>query len=238
MEWLVAKANGDLVQRVDLRTRRKLTVGRSDRCELILRAASVSRRHALLFMHAGHWYLTDTGSRGGLWSRRGRSTCLRLREGEWARIGPAYCWLRGTGALDAMPTMVNTRQMPPTTGEEARATLQLGIAEPGRSRVREVAIFPDDLCTIGRSGACDVVLDDPDVSTLHAVIYREMTRWCIADAGSRAGVWVAGRRYRRKRLEPGSLIELGSSRIWATIDTNRLMSSVYDQLHGSSITAA
>ena len=82
---LVAKHDGTVVKRVSLRNRDKLAIGRSHRCDLVLTASSVSRRHALLFVHAGQWHLVDTGSRFGIQSMEGTVRQLLLIPG----AGPA-----------------------------------------------------------------------------------------------------------------------------------------------------
>ena len=64
---------------------------------------------------------------------------------------------------------------------------------------------------VGRSGHADLVIDDPAVSPLHAVIYREEDRWAIADAGSETGLRANGRRWLRKILEPGTRLEFGGT---------------------------
>jgi len=47
---------------------------------------------------------------------------------------------------------------------------------------------------IGRSPNSDVVLDQPEVSRTHALVYRQDTQTFIADLGSSNGTWVDGQR--------------------------------------------
>ena len=51
----------------------------------------------------------------------------------------------------------------------------------------------------------------PPSHSLHAVIYREDDRWAIADTGSKGGLRVNGKRWLRKLLEPGTLLEFGDT---------------------------
>ena len=43
----------------------RLTLGRSPECELVFADDTVSRRHALLELHEGRWFLKDLGSSNG-----------------------------------------------------------------------------------------------------------------------------------------------------------------------------
>jgi pSer/pThr/pTyr-binding forkhead associated (FHA) protein len=66
---------------------------------------------------------------------------------------------------------------------------------------------------IGRSRHSDVVLDDPTVSRVHAVVCRQNGRWAITDLDSVNGVVVNGARVKRAVLEPGDVILLGRVRL-------------------------
>ena len=92
---LVAERDGTVRCQVELDRRRKLTIGRSHRCDLRLTPRAISRRHALLFEHAGEWHLVDTGSRTGVYSGPERVRHFKFDADQWARLGPAYLWLDG-----------------------------------------------------------------------------------------------------------------------------------------------
>jgi hypothetical protein len=49
-------------------------------------------------------------------------------------------------------------------------------------------------CVVGRSPACDLVLDVRDVSREHAAVHWTGAAWELQDLGSRNGTWLAGRR--------------------------------------------
>lgn len=72
--------------------------------------------------------------------------------------------------------------------------------------------------TFGRDFNRDLVIDDPAVSRLHGVIYREDGQWCIADAGSRTGTHVDGERVRWKRLRPGRTARVGG--VWIQVESD------------------
>ena len=63
---------------------------------------------------------------------------------------------------------------------------------------------------IGRSNECHLVLDDPSVSRVHAVIVREKNELRIEDRGSRNGVIINRERIREPRiLKEGDQVVIG-----------------------------
>jgi pSer/pThr/pTyr-binding forkhead associated (FHA) protein len=52
----------------------------------------------------------------------------------------------------------------------------------------------NDVSTIGRSSNCDIIVQHPLVSRLHARIERSGPRYILADAGSANGTYINGRR--------------------------------------------
>ncbi len=69
--------------------------------------------------------------------------------------------------------------------------------------------------TLGRSRDADIVVDDPNVSRVHAEVRPSGGAWIVRDLGSTNGVKVNGRRLdpsRPQSLRAGDTIELGTSR--------------------------
>src|SRR3954454_21362543 len=68
---------------------------------------------------------------------------------------------------------------------------------------------------VGRSGDCDLVLDDDDsVSRHHAVLERFGEVWQVHDLGSRNGTWGNGARITSPpALRPGDTIIVGRTRL-------------------------
>lgn len=58
----------------------------------------------------------------------------------------------------------------------------------------------DDVCTLGRSPSCNVIVQQHVVSRLHAKIERSGPRYVISDAGSVNGTFVNGQRLREPHL--------------------------------------
>jgi hypothetical protein len=66
---------------------------------------------------------------------------------------------------------------------------------------------------IGRSSACDLVLDDPTVSRRHVQLFFREGRWILLDLASRNGTYINNRRVRRSELLPGDLLAVASAEL-------------------------
>ncbi len=52
----------------------------------------------------------------------------------------------------------------------------------------------EDICTLGRSAICDIVVENETVSRLHAKIERDLVRYILYDSNSANGTFVNGQR--------------------------------------------
>ena len=96
------------------------------------------------------------------------------------------------------------------------------LAEPdprrGSARLRiggRAELLGSGGATLGRSRDADIVVDDPNVSRVHAEVRPSGGAWIVRDLGSTNGVKVNGRRSippGRSRCARGDVIELGTSR--------------------------
>jgi pSer/pThr/pTyr-binding forkhead associated (FHA) protein len=69
-----------------------------------------------------------------------------------------------------------------------------------------------NLCTIGRSPLCQLLIAHPIVSRLHAKIERQGAHYLLSDVGSVNGTFLNGRRLGKPHLLlDGDLIGLGSA---------------------------
>ena len=64
---------------------------------------------------------------------------------------------------------------------------------------------------IGRSSACELVVDDDTVSRRHAVLELRDGAWRLVDLGSSNGTWVNGRRAADVEVWPGDELQLGAA---------------------------
>lgn len=234
---LVAKANGELVLRVDLAPRQKVTIGRSPRCDLVLSAPSISRHHALLFEHGGEWWLVDTGSRTGVQGLEGPVRQVRLDPDHWCQIGPAFLWLMEPAPPHPAPPELAGIAVPPVAlrGELIELWRRGPSIEPSNSVIRDgddlpgprLVVVDDDYAlirrvslrrrerlTIGSDPACDLCIDDVELAPVHCVLFREGRHWAVADAGARGGLRVDGAVVERRRLRPCMPVHVGRRRFF------------------------
>jgi hypothetical protein len=72
----------------------------------------------------------------------------------------------------------------------------------------------DATATVGRMATNTVAIQDPMVSSFHAVFERYPTGWCVRDVGSSNGTFVNGDRVVGERhVRPGDEIRLGGTRL-------------------------
>lgn len=73
---------------------------------------------------------------------------------------------------------------------------------------------------MGRSSSCDLQVDDPSVSRLHAALVRRPRRGIyLVDLGSREGTYVNGERIKGEvLLMPGDRIRLGQEAVFEFMD--------------------
>ncbi len=76
------------------------------------------------------------------------------------------------------------------------------VAEPAGTRLR-----------IGRSAECELVLDSPLVSRVHAELFQTPEGMVLRDLGSANGTFVEGRPITETRLEPRQMVYIGPSRL-------------------------
>ena len=226
-DLLVSNPSGELLLSQSLQPRSLLTLGRSDRSTIVIPDDRTSRHHAVLFDHLGVWHLADLGSKAGLEAEAGKTTFHRFASDEdWVRMGPVILWLSNSVPPEQEPDP-SPMKLPieppfriaseflrenkvPALSPELLPLLLAGRSDRTKS-VRILDLGNASRVLIGSSGHADICIDDPAVSPLHAVIYREEDRWAIADAGSNQGLRADGKRWLRKLLEPGTLLQFGNT---------------------------
>jgi RNA polymerase sigma-70 factor (ECF subfamily) len=115
-----------------------LTIGRLRSCDIPLPHPSVSRRHATLRCRAGHWLVTDLGSRHGTdvnTIRLEPHEETRLADQDLLRIGPwtlqAHC---ADAAAEPPPPLLPSPLRPAAAEPETRATIFLRLRTENAER--------------------------------------------------------------------------------------------------------
>jgi hypothetical protein len=111
--------------------------------------------------------------------------------------------------------------VPLPQSEVDSATVQFSAAEAAAAGGAELALVIDgrrvplDVGTLvlGRSSACDLVVDDANASRKHAELRRRGDAVTIVDLDSTNGTAVNGKRIREQALMPGDTITIGTTAI-------------------------
>jgi ABC-type multidrug transport system ATPase subunit/ABC-type multidrug transport system permease subunit len=167
-----------------------LTIGRLEDNDITIASNAVSRHHARITPVEGGYWIVDLGSRNGT-----------LLNGE--RFHGESRWLANgdTVVVGGLPLRF-------LTGDETRfEAMRPEVLATGRIR------FSGERLKIGRDGANDVVLDDPNVSRFHAEVLRTDAGIELRDLASRNGTRVDGELTRRAVLDTGSEIGVGPYRL-------------------------
>lgn len=180
--------------------RRIILLGRAPGNDLVVKAPSVSARHARVVVDAGELWLEDLGSRNGTFvgvpPRRVERE--RIDVGDTITLGDAR--LPATALEDLL-----TRTTAAALGE---GTIELDDAA---------------LVTFGRGASADVSLDRPIASALHASVSVERGRVFVRDLGSTHGTFVDGRRIERAvEISPGTIVQIADQRYRLAPDSRAL----------------
>lgn len=166
----------------------EVTVGRDPACQVVVPAdwPECSRQQALLWWHAGSWWLRD-GT-------------------------PERSSINGTYLTDGTPAGDGVQL---GSGSDLRFRISRGRLEIAVS-IRGLAppVAPVAVIRVGRSPDCDLVLDDPCVSRLHALLHPHPDGSATLEDCSRNGVHVNGRRVgRHTRIATGTTLQIGRARL-------------------------
>ena len=179
---------------------RIILLGRAPGNDVVVKAPSVSARHARVVVDEEGLWLEDLGSRNGTFV----GVPPRRVERERIDVGDTI-------------TLGNARL--PSTALEDLLT-RTTAAAPG-----EGTIDLDDaaLVTFGRGASADVSLNRPLASALHASVSVERGRVFVRDLGSTHGTFVDGRRIERAvEISPGSVVQIADQRYRLTPDARSL----------------
>ncbi|MFN0145932.1 MAG: FHA domain-containing protein [Dehalococcoidia bacterium] len=164
----------------------EITVGRERTNDIVIEQDVVSRRHLVLRRTPGGYVAEDLGTTNGFSVHRERKQQHLLADGD---------------VLDIAGVVSLLYQQAP---QESPDTVETALNLKGRKEF-----------TIGRSQRCDIPLDHPAVSLLHARITNADTSPVIEDLGSTNGTFVNGQRIRPGdpyHLSPGDVIRMGPIR--------------------------
>ncbi len=194
-----------------------VVIGSAAETDLTLAHEDVSRRHAYLQLVAGRILCVDLQSRTGIRWEAGPEPWGWLGRQRTAHIGPFQLRDRSRPGED------RGGDGPDRPADDSRP---LSSLSPGRSALPAVTLeFRDRageprewsmepiLAVVGRSPACKVRLESPEVSKSHCSLVRTPTGVWVVDLLGRGGISVNGTSLRFARLEDGDQLRVGRFRI-------------------------
>jgi pSer/pThr/pTyr-binding forkhead associated (FHA) protein len=225
--------DGHEVGRCEL-TGGELTVGRDADRQLILPSASVSRRHARLYLDGGQQLcIVDEGSANGVIVDGVRITAPTYVNAA-TRIDVAEFRLAVEPMMaDADSALRRPRPTPVPGTVSADAPLMPPmrlVAEGGPYDGRVYEVAASELA-VGRAVDNDIVLDDPSLSRKHAHLRRvSADELEVEDLGSSNGTFVNSRKVGRGAVRPGDVIRFGELSFRVEGDTQAGTSAVAGEI--------
>lgn len=102
----------------------------------------------------------------------------------------------------------------PVVAYSPPAVAELLISRPDGQVLAQRRLDPARAYWIGRESHCDFVMDHPDVSRRHALIFQVHGRWIISDTGSLNGLETESGPIRSGRLSAEAWVEIGGAYLW------------------------
>lgn len=182
---------------VSCETARPLTlIGSRADCDLSLSATDVSKLHCAILNTGRGLIAIDLCSRSGIIVNGKRATVAPLQYGAQLSIGNIVVCVEAADGAAAAQLESQLGQRP----------LQLLVS--GRERTLERLPI-----IIGRRSQCQVVLDTPDVSLAHALIFELDGCPLLYDLGSRSGTFVNGQRVEAHWLRNNDVLHVGGEEL-------------------------
>lgn len=221
-DLLVARADGSLLHSKPLSPRATVTIGRHPDGGVVIPDDRVSRRHALVFEHEGHWHAVDLDSTAGIEGPAGPTSVHAFDPAEaWINLGPIVIWVDGITPATRTPSprpiersrvpILRTREdyvdraLPGGPSDSTSLLLAFHQSETGPESpaggLRLLDLAGADRVLIGRDPRCDVVVEDDSVEAMNCLLYREGSKWAMADL--RPTLPEGRKTPRRRRLAPG-----------------------------------
>ena len=158
-------------------------IGAAPDADVRIRAEGVSRVHAQIWREGDTYWLEDKGSTNGTFVSGSRITRDRLRHLDVVTLGRAvdliFVCQTGEGpAAESKPRGVVSATLEWIDGPEAGTCIDV----------------PPGEITLGRSTACNVIVNSAAVSKIHLRLQRTPDQVWIEDLGSANGTFVNGKR--------------------------------------------
>lgn len=177
-------------------------IGSRRDCHLPLEDSDVSRVHCAVINTGSEVLVTDLRSITGTFRNNERIHVRQLEDGDRLRVGNVDISVEITRVADAR----DCRRT-----EFAPQTL-LRLVGSGRDFELERGV-----ALIGRRGNCEVPLESPDVSRIHALLFEYDHRPVVCDLGSRGGTFVNDSPVSLAWLNNGDALGIGDELLAVTV---------------------
>jgi ABC transport system ATP-binding/permease protein len=191
--------------------RDEYSIGRGEDNTVRLTERNISRRHARLTREAEHWVVIDAGSYNGCYVNGARvSQKQDLVHGDLVQLGDYRLelvdeTLQTAPGFDSKVTVPAAPRSQALLGQPDRLVMLVGPS-PGA----EFALHVSSRQVIGRGEECDISVNHPSVSRVHAEVHNLGDgRYELVDRESANGIRVNGVELPRGILDARDMIELG-----------------------------
>ena len=187
-------------------------IGSRRDCDLYIGDSDISKTHCALINTGTSVIATDLCTRAGTFVNGQQISAAKLRTGDVLRIGTELVKVHFT------PPAYDSAYLSDRDGFSERVLKSpLRISETDQQF--RIDVLP---AVIGRRHTCQVVVDTPDVSLTHGLIFRMSGRLVICDLGSRSGIHLNNQRVTLAWLENGDQLSIGGETLVLTFDEPRL----------------
>lgn len=205
-------AGADSVGRKSWNLKRPVTIiGAQRRSHIVIRGPEVSRSHCVIVNTGNEVYLKDLHTEGGTRCNGRLIDLVRLAQGDVVNVGNTRIEVSITSTAPVRslrqnaPNYAATRPQPPL----------LSLAAPdGRTWT-----FDDPVAVIGGQPESAVQMDEAGATGAHALIIQTTTGPAVCDLNTTWGTRVNGQPVLFARLRSGDVIEIGATRLEASVVT-------------------
>jgi|GEM_PF-4612575 len=177
----------------------RLLGGRAD-CDLSVSSGDVSKVHAAIVNTGSTIIVVDLSSRQGTRVNGERVRVAALRRGDRLHLGSAEVLLD-------FETYTADGDAGVGTHDESIA-LCCPLELRGPAGTFRLSALP---AVVGRKQSCEIMLDTPDVSLAHALLFAIEGKPAVYDLGSRSGTIVNGERTAHSWIAAGDELDIGGT---------------------------
>lgn len=198
-----------------------ITLGRDDKCDVVLAQSAVSRSHARISRDGTLFFLEDLGSSFGTLlngAKIKKNEKQLLRNGDTiaiAQFDVVFDRIADVTESNAGNTMFVSRNLVKdvmkglgTSGERPFFRVMNGPREGQKIEVSDAQEY-----VFGRDDTADIVLNDDLVSRRHARVRRDWSGTHVEDLGSRNGIKVNKKRTKKQTLKDRDELEIGAVKL-------------------------